>query len=85
MFIDPIFQKKLLQRLQPHQERAELTIMFSDIENFTTISESLPIEQLMTIFSEYFDVISKIILEGEGTIDKYIGDSVMSFGGAVKL
>lgn len=63
-------------------ERAELTIMFSDIENFTTISESLPIEQLMTIFSEYFDVISKIILEGEGTIDKYIGDSVMSFWGA---
>jgi adenylate cyclase len=63
-------------------KREELTVMFTDIENFTTISESLPIEQLMTTLSEYFDVISKIILQEDGTIDKYIGDSVMSFWGA---
>lgn len=63
-------------------EKSEVTVMFCDIENFTTISESLPIEQLMKVLTEYFDVISKIILEEGGTIDKYIGDSVMSFWGA---
>ncbi|MBS0626724.1 MAG: adenylate/guanylate cyclase domain-containing protein, partial [Verrucomicrobia bacterium] len=63
-------------------ERAELTMIFSDVQNFTTISESLPIEQLMTILSDYFDVISKIVLRSGGTIDKYIGDSLMAFWGA---
>ncbi len=63
-------------------QKAEVTIFFSDIENFTTISETLPIEELMPILSDYFDVISKIILNYDGTIDKYIGDSVMSFWGA---
>jgi adenylate cyclase len=63
-------------------ERSEITMMFSDIENFTTISESLPIQDLMSLLSEYFDVISKIILQEGGIIDKYIGDSVMSFWGA---
>ncbi|MES2199598.1 MAG: adenylate/guanylate cyclase domain-containing protein [Chlamydiota bacterium] len=63
-------------------ERIELTIMFSDVENFTTISESMPMEKLMTILSDYFDVLSKIVLKSEGTIDKYIGDSLMAFWGA---
>ncbi len=63
-------------------ERLEITILFSDVENFTTISESMSMETLMTILSDYFDVISKIVLEEEGTIDKYIGDSLMAFWGA---
>ncbi len=63
-------------------ERRLITLLFSDVRNFTTISESLPIEELMAILSDYFDVLSKAVLEQNGTIDKYIGDSLMAFWNA---
>lgn len=63
-------------------EKRTLTILFSDIIGFTTIAESLPIEIVMSSLEVYFDRLSKIILEGYGTIDKYIGDSIMAFWGA---
>ena len=63
-------------------ERKNLVVLFSDIKDFTTISESLPVELLMPSLAAYFDVLSKIILASEGTIDKYIGDSIMAFWGA---
>ncbi len=63
-------------------ERRQVTLMFSDISNFTTFSESLPIEKLTPFLAAYFDTLSKIILENQGTIDKYIGDSIMVFWGA---
>lgn len=59
-----------------------LPVMFSDITDFTATSEKLTSEEIMSKLSIYFDVISKIILESQGTIDKYIGDSVMAFWGA---
>ena len=60
----------------------EITLMFTDIENFTTISEKLQPHQLMEQLSEYFDVLTGIISASGGTIDKYIGDSIMAFWGA---
>lgn len=63
-------------------ERKDITIIFSDIENFTTVSEGLPTEKLITNLSLYFGIFSKIIHENEGTIDKYIGDSMMAFWNA---
>ncbi len=77
--------KELLQRNQEIAlggEEKEITILFSDISAFTTIAETLPVEVLVSLLSEYFDVVSKTILEADGTIDKYIGDSVMSFWNA---
>lgn len=65
-------------------EKKEVTVFFSDIEGFTSITEEQPTEALMTLLGEYFDEMSKIILAAEGTIDKYIGDSVMAFWGAPK-
>jgi len=62
--------------------RKELTCFFSDIENFTTIAEGRDPDELMVQLCEYFEVVSNIILENKGTIDKYIGDSVMAFWGA---
>jgi adenylate cyclase len=59
-----------------------LTIFFSDIANFTTIGEKYPKEKLMTHLSDYFDEMTKIIMELNGTVDKYIGDAVMAFWGA---
>ncbi len=63
-------------------EKTEVTVLFSDIEGFTTIMEEQPTETLMSLLAEYFDSLSKIILESHGTIDKYIGDSIMAFWGA---
>jgi adenylate cyclase len=60
----------------------QLTILFSDIANFTSISEHLDPEVLVHNMCEYFNVISHAILDGKGTLDKYIGDSVMAFWGA---
>ena len=59
-----------------------ITILFSDIENFSTISENLPAEYLILHLSEYFDEMTKEIMRHNGVIDKYIGDSVMAMWGA---
>lgn len=59
-----------------------LTMFFSDIEGFTSISEKMASDFLMQHLSEYFDHLSKIIMKKNGTIDKYIGDSIMAFWGA---
>jgi adenylate cyclase len=63
-------------------ERRELTVFFSDIADFTSIAERLPAEALVENLGVYFDGISTIIHEHLGTLDKYIGDSVMAFWGA---
>ena len=62
--------------------KKNLTFLFSDIKGFTTISEGMDPEQLMLYLCEYFDELSKIIAEEQGTIDKFIGDSIMAFSGA---
>lgn len=66
-------------------EKRYLTMMFTDIEGFTTISESMPTEALLQHISEYLDHLTTIILSQNGTIDKYIGDAIMSFWGAPVL
>jgi class 3 adenylate cyclase len=63
-------------------ERRRLTIMFTDIEGFTSISESMPAEALLQHISEYLDNLTTIILRHDGTVDKYIGDAIMCFWGA---
>lgn len=63
-------------------EKKEVSILFSDIANFTSIAEEHATEELMPLLAEYFDILSKAILESKGTIDKYIGDSIMAFWGA---
>lgn len=63
-------------------QRGELTILFTDIENFTSTSEMLPIETVLQTLSEYFEIFSKIIVDSAGTIDKYIGDSIMALWNA---
>ncbi|MCP4158700.1 MAG: hypothetical protein GY760_01390 [Deltaproteobacteria bacterium] len=66
----------------PGGEKKELSIFFSDIEGFTTISENIPPEELMINLSLYLNELSKIIKGNKGTIDKFIGDSIMGFWGA---
>ena len=63
-------------------DKRELTVHFSDIEGFTTVSESLKPEELVELLAEYLSEMSRIIGEEQGTVDKYIGDAVMAFWGA---
>lgn len=63
-------------------ERREMSVLFSDIRNFTAISENLTTYQLKKFLNCYFTPITEIIFQQQGTIDKYIGDLVMAFWGA---
>ena len=63
-------------------ERREITILFSDIRGFTTLSENLPPEELVTLLHDFLNPMSNIIIEQGGTIDKYIGDAIMALFGA---
>lgn len=60
----------------------ELTVFFSDVADFTAITEDLPPNELTIQLSEYFNVMTKAIANHHGTVDKYIGDAVMAFWGA---
>ncbi len=62
-------------------KRKKLTIFFSDIKNFTSISENLQPEDLTKYLNEYFSEMTSIALKYGGTIDKYIGDAMMIFFG----
>lgn len=63
-------------------EKKNLAILFSDVRGFTTLSEKLSPEELTSFLNEYLDHMTNIILENRGTVDKYIGDAIMSFWGA---
>jgi len=62
--------------------RQQTTVVFSDIANFTGIAERLPPEALTGLVSRYFAVIGSALVDSGGTIDKFIGDSVMAFWNA---
>ncbi len=62
-----------------------ITVMFTDIRNFTTISEQLQPEEIVCLLNEYLEVMSELILKYNGTVDKYIGDSIMCFWNAPLL
>ena len=63
-------------------EKRELSVLFTDIRGFTTISEGLDAGELSELMDEYLTPMTRIVHETEGTIDKYIGDAVMAFWGA---
>ena len=83
-FIPPQMHKAMMQgdfNTEITTRRKKLTIFFSDIKNFTAISEKLQPEDLTQYLNEYFSEMTKIALEHGATIDKYIGDAVMLFFG----
>ena len=63
-------------------EVRELTLMFCDVRNFTSISERLTATQLTVFINELLTPLSEIILNRRGTIDKYMGDAIMAFWNA---
>jgi adenylate cyclase len=63
-------------------ESREMTVLFSDVRGFTTISEGLKPKELSRLMNEYMTPMTRIIHKHRGTIDKYIGDAIMAFWGA---
>jgi len=66
-------------------EKKNLTIFFSDIASFTTLSEKLEPEVLVGFLGEYLNVMNASLLHHNATVDKYIGDGVMAFWGAPRV
>lgn len=63
-------------------KRRPITVLFSDIRNFTSISEGLPPEGVVELLREYFNTMVPIVLKHGGTLDKYVGDAIMGLFGA---
>lgn len=62
--------------------KTDITIMFSDVRGFTTLSESLDAQDLADLLNRYLTQMTQIVFAREGTLDKYIGDALMAFWGA---
>ncbi|AIK97243.1 adenylate/guanylate cyclase domain-containing protein [Candidatus Odyssella acanthamoebae] len=84
-YIPKALVRKLINRKQSIHiggKSKEVTLMFTDIAGFTSVSESLTPDKLVVHLSEYFEELTSIIMANNGTVDKYIGDAIMSFWGA---
>jgi len=66
-------------------EERELSVLFCDVVGFSTVVEKLEPDRVADWLNGFFNLVSRIVVRHEGTIDKYMGDSVMAFWGAPKL
>jgi adenylate cyclase len=82
-YLSPEVIRRLLVNPQLVEPRkTEITVMFSDIRGFTTISEKLDAQELAVFLNAYLSDMTRIVFGTRGTLDKYIGDAVMAFWGA---
>jgi adenylate cyclase len=82
-YVSPEVIRRLLadpERVKPR--KSEITILFSDVRGFTSISESLDAQELADLLNGYLTEMTRIIFRNQGTLDKYIGDAVMALWGA---
>ena len=63
-------------------DKKEMTVLFSDLAGFTTISEGMSPEELVPYLNEYLTEMTDLVFKHRGTLDKYIGDAIMAFWGA---
>jgi len=85
LYLNPSVVEKVAndpEALKLGGQKKILTVMFSDIRGFTTLSESLDPEELTNFLNEYMTAMTDIILKRNGTVDKYMGDAIMAFWGA---
>src|SRR5229473_2134646 len=82
-YLSPEVVRRLLLNPELVEPRkTEITVMFSDIRGFTTISEKLDAQELALFLNQYLSDMTSLVFEHYGTLDKYIGDAVMAFWGA---
>jgi adenylate cyclase len=70
------------ERLQLGGEEVEVTVLFADLVNFSALAENVAPRELISLLNEYFSVMTEIIMDYKGTVDKFIGDAIMAFWGA---
>ena len=78
--VDQMYKNKTIPQLGG--EEGYHTVIFSDVANFSSISEELSATEIVEVLNEYLTEMTKIILDNGGTIDKYIGDAIVAFYGA---
>lgn len=84
-YVPPAHIERML--LQPDNvnlegEKKDMTVLFSDIRSFTSISENLSTQELKLLLNLYFTPITRVIFSHQGTVDKFVGDMVMAFWNA---
>ena len=82
-FISPEMVDQLIetQDINSLNKRANLSILFSDIRGFTTLSEKLAPEEVVSVLNPYLEAMTKVIEKFGGTVDKYEGDAIVAFFG----
>lgn len=84
-YVNPEILKQIksnLSEIKLGGEKKAITVMFSDIRGFTSFSENLSPEELIKLINSYLTLMTEIILQNGGTVDKYIGDAIMAFWNA---
>ncbi|MFN3550732.1 MAG: adenylate/guanylate cyclase domain-containing protein, partial [Endomicrobiia bacterium] len=86
-YINPYIMEELLNNpksslLSLGGEKRIITVVFTDIRQFTNISEKMSPENVVEFLNQYFEVMNSVIFKYNGTVDKYIGDSIMFFWNA---
>ena len=85
LYVSPAFMEELAshpEKLKLGGETKDLTVMFTDIRSFTTISETLDPEELIQLMNDFLTPMSDLVMQNRGTIDKYMGDAMMAFWNA---
>jgi len=70
------------EKLALHGEKREIFVVFTDLEGFTKLSHAIQPEMVAQLLNRYLDMLSNVVLEHGGTIDKFVGDAVVAFWGA---
>lgn len=84
-YVSPLLIDEIMKdpdKLKLGGERRDITIFFSDIRGFTSISEKLKPEQLVNLLNEYLTEMTDIVMKSNGVVDKFMGDAIMAFWNA---